>query len=57
MTSRIVSSALRQPRLFGHGRRYILDAPAGAVAILSDDARLFATTFVGGLIFMSVYLA
>ena len=57
MTSRVISSALRQPRLFGHGRRYILDAPAAAVAILSDDARLFATTFVGGLIFMSVYLA
>ena len=57
MTSRVLTSAYRQPRLFGRGRRYILDAPAPAVAALSDDARLFATTFVGGLLFMTVYLA
>ena len=56
MTSRIVSSAFRQPRRFGRGRRYILDAPSTVGAGWSDDARLFATTFVGGLLFMTIYL-
>lgn len=41
--------------LFGRGRRYLLDAemPGG----VRDDARIFALTFVGGFLFMSVYLA
>lgn len=41
------------------GRRAM---PATAVALpaqptLGDDAKLFASTFVGGLVFMMVYLA
>lgn len=40
------------------GRRrpftFAMEMPASALA---DDARLFLTTFAGGLLFMSVYLA
>ena len=57
MTTRVSRSALRQPRFFGRGRRYILNAPARSASSIADDARLFATTFVGGLLFMTVYLA
>ena len=42
------------------GRRrpftFAMPMPDGALS-LTDDARLFMTTFVGGLLFMSVYLA
>ena len=41
--------------LFGRGRRYLLDAEMPAS--VADDTRLFALTFVGGFLFMSVYLA
>ena len=34
-----------------------LDAPAPAGSGLSDDLKLFAMTFAGGLLFMTVYLA
>ncbi len=40
---------------FGRGRRYLLEAES--VASVANDLRLFALTFVGGFIFMSVYLA
>ena len=42
-------------RFFGRGRRYLIDADI--VANVRDDARIFALTFVGGFLFMSVYLA
>jgi hypothetical protein len=47
------------PRLFGRGRRFILEmahrhAPA---ADALDDLRLFATTFLGGFLFVAIYLA
>jgi hypothetical protein len=45
------------PRLFGRGR--ILDcsvAPRRVFAI-SDDLKLFATTFVAGFVFVSVLIA
>ncbi len=42
------------------GRRrpftFAMEMPEGGLS-LTDDARLFVTTFVGGLLFMSVYLA
>ena len=41
--------------LFGRGRRYLLDAELPAN--VANDARIFALTFVGGFLFMSVYLA
>lgn len=43
---------------FGRGRVFVLDAgPDRARGVtLGDDLRLLATTFVGGLVFMSIYL-
>ncbi len=43
---------------FGRRRPFTvaMDAPA-PVSALSDDVKLFAMTFVGGLLFMTVYLA
>lgn len=43
-------------RPFGRGRVYIL-ALEDAQPILSEDFRLFMMTFVGGFLFMTVYLA
>ena len=47
-------------RVLSFGRRqpftYAIDARAAGFSPI-DDARLFLTTFVGGLLFMSVYLA
>jgi len=42
------------------GRRaqgFVPDAAPRAMITLSDDARLFALTFVGGFLFTAVYLA
>ena len=36
---------------------YLCDAELPVRLALADDARLFVTTFVGGLLFMTVYLA
>ena len=47
----------RTPSLrFGRRRpfTFAMEMPAGG---LTDDARLFLTTFVGGLLFMTIYLA
>ncbi|MEO7821066.1 MAG: hypothetical protein ABIR51_06075 [Sphingomicrobium sp.] len=43
---------------FGRRRPFTMamEAPPSA-SILSDDVKLFAMTFVGGLMFMTVYLA
>ncbi len=45
--------------LFGRRQPFTFDAPEafGAGLSLAGDARLFATTFAGGLLFMTVYLA
>ena len=47
------------PRLFGRGRTFLLDlveqhrpSPAWVA-----DAKLFATTFIGGFVFVAIYLA
>ena len=44
---------------FGRRRPFTFDTPAdeAAAASLGEDARLFITTFLGGLLFMTVYLA
>ncbi|MEO6248091.1 MAG: hypothetical protein ABIO85_05860 [Sphingomicrobium sp.] len=47
------------PRLFGRGRRYILEmverhSPAAETVA---DLKLFATTFLGAFLFVAVYLA
>lgn len=45
--------------LFGRRQPFIFDTPdeQGAAQSLVDDARLFVTTFAGGLLFMTIYLA
>ena len=45
--------------LFGRRQPFTFDTPdkQGGGLSLADDARLFATTFAGGLLFMTVYLA
>ena len=44
-----------QHRLFG--RRGGIQAAAAAPSSLADDLRLFALTFAGGFLFMTVFLA
>ena len=52
--------ALQRLRVLGFGQRqpftYAMDATQSPFATI-DDARLFFTSFVGGLLFMTVYLA
>ncbi len=45
-------------RLFGRRQPFTFDMPdeQGGPS-LADDARLFVTTFAGGLLFMTIYLA
>jgi hypothetical protein len=45
------------PRQFGRARPWLLDAPAAARWSLSDDAKLFAATFLGGFLFVSILIA
>ena len=50
----------RVPALrFGRRQPFTFDTPdkQGGGLLLADDARLFATTFAGGLLFMTVYLS
>ena len=49
-------NALRQ---FGRRQPFTFAMPAGESCgqSLGDDARLFLTTFAGGLLFMTIYLA
>jgi hypothetical protein len=44
------------PRRFGRGRPR-LPAAAQAAVSLSDDAKLFGTTFLAGFVFVSLFLA
>lgn len=52
--------ALQRLRVLGFGQRqpftHAINARQAPFATI-DDARLFFTTFVGGLLFMAVYLA
>ena len=53
-------SALQRLRVLDFGQRqpftYAMDVTHAPLATI-DDARLFFTTFVGGLLFMTIYLA
>ena len=43
---------------FGRRQPFIFELPAPVGGLtLDDDARLFLTTFIGGLLFVTVYLA
>jgi hypothetical protein len=45
------------PRLFGRGRIRDLSTPSGATVWLSDDLKLFATTFLAGFVFVSILIS
>ena len=52
------SAIALDPRLFGRGRSFILSlSQAPARPILSDDLKLFATTFLGGFLFVAIFVA
>jgi hypothetical protein len=44
-------------RNFGRARTYAVAAPEHAPSGLSDDLRIFVFTFLGGFLFMAIYLA
>lgn len=48
--------SLRRPT-FGRGRRYVLGTLEQVTRQIGDDSRLFLTTFAGGFLFMTIYLA
>ena len=45
------------PLQFGRGRLWPSVADGGPVWTFPDDAKLFATTFVAGFLFVSIFLA
>jgi hypothetical protein len=45
------------PRYFGRGPRKELGPPRHLSSDVSDDLKLFATTFAAGFVFVSVLLA
>jgi len=55
-TSRPTLAASAAP-LGRRARRFVIDDVPLVFNDRADDARLFALTFVGGFLFMSVYLA
>jgi hypothetical protein len=44
------------PKRFGKGRVRELSFPARKTATLSNDLKLFATTFVAGFLFVSILI-
>jgi len=44
-------------RNFGRARTYAVAAPEHAPSGLFDDLRIFVFTFLGGFLFMAIYLA
>lgn len=50
------SANLTRPRLFGRAKSPALLA-AAAPSRFADDLRLFALTFAGGFLFMTIFLA
>lgn len=49
-------ASMIKPRLFRREKSFALTAPAAAPG-LANDLRLFAITFAGGFLFMTVFLA
>ena len=51
------SAIALDPRLFGRGQTRLLETDTKPAWRLSDDARLFATTFAAGFLFVSIFIA
>jgi hypothetical protein len=47
----------RSRAAFGRGRSYAMAVEMPAPTSIGDDMKLFVSSFVGGLVFMTVYLA
>jgi hypothetical protein len=45
------------PRYFGRGRFWDLSVSPETRAAISDDVKLFATTFVAGFLFVSILIS
>ena len=45
------------PRGFGRRRPFVVETGAAPTPALSDDIKLFATTYAAGFLFVSVFLA
>jgi hypothetical protein len=56
---RLIGPSSRNRAAFGRRAPFIIVAatPDSSASTFADDVRLFATFFLGGMIFMSVYLA
>ena len=50
-------ASIRSNRGFGRRQPFVQTEAVAPVSTLSDDARLFLLNFLGGLVFMTVYLA
>lgn len=56
---RMKSRISLDPRLFGRGRTFLFELVEGnlpSVAMM-NNVRLFATTFLGGFLFVAIYLS
>ena len=51
------SASANHPRLFGRGPVRDVEQAAPVVSRISDDLKLFATTFAAGFIFVTVLFA
>jgi hypothetical protein len=51
------SAIALDPRLFGRGRRRLLEIAAEPAWRLADDVKLFAATFAAGFVFVSILIA
>jgi hypothetical protein len=49
-------SIARHPFRFGQGRTWSVEDAAPAPGTLGDDLRLFAMTFLGGFLFVSILI-
>lgn len=45
------------PRRFGRGPARVMSSQAGPTWTLSDDFKLFATTFVAGFVFVTILIS
>jgi hypothetical protein len=51
------SAIALDPRLFGRGRMRTFDQDSRSESRVSDDVRLFVTTFAVGFLFVSIFIA
>lgn len=50
------STIARHPLRFGQGRPWLVEEAAPAPSTIGDDLKLFAMTFLGGFLFVSILI-